>query len=114
MLVYKDMCRSPWWRAQANRLQDLLIAREWINYVPVQTVEQWAAEDGMKVRVREEMNRFWCGHERRVKKIAQKAPWCTYFVRICSKALPWDQSTISMLPPSARTFSGTQPYPGVK
>ena len=73
VLVYKDMCRSPWWRAQANRLQDLLIAREWINYVPVQTVEQWAAEDGMKVRVREEMNRFWCGHERRVKRSANGA-----------------------------------------
>jgi 2-polyprenyl-3-methyl-5-hydroxy-6-metoxy-1,4-benzoquinol methylase len=67
-LVYKDMCRAPWWRAQANRLQDLVIAREWIHYVPVQTVEQWAAQEGMQVRVREDLSRFWCGHELRVMK----------------------------------------------
>ncbi len=68
ILVYKDMCRSPWWRAQANRLQDLVIAREWIHYVPVQTVEEWASDDGMQVVVREDMTRFWCGHELRVMK----------------------------------------------
>jgi len=65
-LVYKDMCRSPWWRAQANRLQDLVIAREWISYVPVAAVEGWARDEGMKVIVREELNRYWCGHELRV------------------------------------------------
>ena len=42
-LVYKDMCLHPWWKAQANRLHDLVIAREVISYVPVQTVEWWAA-----------------------------------------------------------------------
>jgi 2-polyprenyl-3-methyl-5-hydroxy-6-metoxy-1,4-benzoquinol methylase len=66
VLVYKDMCRSPWWRAQANRLQDLLIAREWIHYVPIQDVERWAADEGMQVIVHEDMSRFWCGHELRV------------------------------------------------
>jgi 2-polyprenyl-3-methyl-5-hydroxy-6-metoxy-1,4-benzoquinol methylase len=65
-LVYKDMCRSPWWRAQANRLQDLVIARQWIHYVPIQLVERWAANEGMHVVVREDMNRLWCGHELRV------------------------------------------------
>ncbi len=66
ILVYKDMCRRPYWRAHANRLQDLVIAREWINYVPIEVVEQWAADDGMQVFVREDVNRFWCGHELRV------------------------------------------------
>jgi 2-polyprenyl-3-methyl-5-hydroxy-6-metoxy-1,4-benzoquinol methylase len=65
-LIYKDMCRSPWWRAQANRLQDLVIAREWISYVPIGTVERWATDEGMDVIVREETNRLWCGHELRV------------------------------------------------
>ncbi len=66
VLVYKDMCRRPWWRAQANRLQDLVIAREWIHYVPIQLVERWAADEGMHVVVREDLSRFWCGHELRV------------------------------------------------
>jgi len=66
ILVYKDMCRRPWWRAQANRLQDLVIAREWIHYVPIQSVEKWAGDEGMKVVVRQDMSRFWCGHELRV------------------------------------------------
>ena len=26
-LIYKDMCFRPWWMAQANRLQDLLVTR---------------------------------------------------------------------------------------
>lgn len=65
-LVYKDMCRRPRWRAEANRLQDLVIAREWITYVPVETVERWALDSGMQVVVREEMSRFWCGHQLRV------------------------------------------------
>lgn len=65
-LVYKDMCRRPRWRAHANRLQDLVIAREWIHYVDVDTVEQWAVGKGMQVLARPAINRFWCGHELRV------------------------------------------------
>jgi hypothetical protein len=52
--------------AQANRLQDLAVAREWINYIPVQAVEDWAASHGMRVVLREDMSRLWCGHELRV------------------------------------------------
>ena len=67
-LVYKDMCLHPWWKAQANRLQDLVIAREWISYVPVETVENWAAAEGMKVVLSEDLGRLWCGHELRVMR----------------------------------------------
>ena len=65
-LIYKDMCLRPWWMAQANRLQDLVVAREWIHYVPVQALEDWAASDGMRVVLREDMSRLWSGHELRV------------------------------------------------
>jgi 2-polyprenyl-3-methyl-5-hydroxy-6-metoxy-1,4-benzoquinol methylase len=67
-LVYKDMCLRPWWKAQANRLQDLIVARELINYVPVETVENWAGAEGMQVVLSEDMSRFWCGHELRVMR----------------------------------------------
>ncbi|MGA2883067.1 MAG: class I SAM-dependent methyltransferase [Bryobacteraceae bacterium] len=72
-LVYKDMCLRPWWMAQANRLQDLVVAREWIQYAPIQSVESWAADGGMRVVVREDLSRLWCGHELRVM-IKEGAP----------------------------------------
>jgi 2-polyprenyl-3-methyl-5-hydroxy-6-metoxy-1,4-benzoquinol methylase len=72
-LVYKDMCLRPWWMAQANRLQDLVVAREWIHYAPVQAVENWAASEGMRVVLREDVSRLWCGHELRVM-IRESAP----------------------------------------
>ena len=68
LLVYKDMCIDPWWKAQANRLHDLVISRELISYVPVRTVEDWANSEGMQVVLREDMGRFWYGHELRVMK----------------------------------------------
>jgi 2-polyprenyl-3-methyl-5-hydroxy-6-metoxy-1,4-benzoquinol methylase len=66
VLVYKDMCRRPWWKAQANRIHDLVIAHQWISYVPVEMVERWAQFEGKGVIVREDLNRFWYGHELRI------------------------------------------------
>lgn len=74
ILVYKDMCLRPWWKAQANRLHDLVVAREWITYVPVQTVECWANSEGMRVILREDTNRFWYGHELRVMERTNAGP----------------------------------------
>lgn len=65
-LVYKDMCLRPWWKAQANRLHDLVVARERINYVPVTTVEEWARSEGMETILKEDLSRLWYGHELRV------------------------------------------------
>ncbi len=65
-LVYKDMCRRPWWRAWANRLHDLLLARQWIAYCPIEDVERWASEAGLKLIHRADLNRWWYGHELRV------------------------------------------------
>lgn len=66
VLVYKDMCRRPRWRALANRAHDLLMARQWIHTPPVARVEAWAAGHGL-VRVRA-LDRavLWYGHELRV------------------------------------------------
>jgi 2-polyprenyl-3-methyl-5-hydroxy-6-metoxy-1,4-benzoquinol methylase len=67
-LVYKDMCLRPWWKAHANRLQDLIIARQLISYVPVEMVEDWASTQGMQVILSENVGRFWCGHELRAMR----------------------------------------------
>lgn len=66
LLLYKDMCRSPWWRAQANRLHDLLLARQWIHYVRVATLEHWAMENGLVLEHAESISRYWYGHELRL------------------------------------------------
>ena len=63
LLVYKDMCERPWWKAWGNRLHDLLLARQWIQYVPLAEVIGWAAEAGFTVLRKEEYTRFWYGHE---------------------------------------------------
>ena len=66
ILLYKDMCRRPRWRAAANRLHDLLLARQWIHYLPIEQVEQWATEDGLRLEHAERINMLWYGHELRV------------------------------------------------
>lgn len=62
-LVYKDMCLRPWWRAQANRLHDLVIAQERVNYVPIEKVNEWATARGMQIVARRDETRLWYGHE---------------------------------------------------
>jgi 2-polyprenyl-3-methyl-5-hydroxy-6-metoxy-1,4-benzoquinol methylase len=66
MLLYKDMCRRPRWRAFANRMHDLLVARQRIHYAPVESIETWAAEEGLQLTQSEQMNRLCYGHELRV------------------------------------------------
>ena len=66
IFLYKDMVKRPRWRALANRMHDLVLARQWIHYVPVADVERWAADEEMKLERSELMNRLWYGHELRV------------------------------------------------
>ena len=66
LFLYKDMVERPLWRAVANRLHDLVLARQWIHYVPVRDVEHWAANEGLVVERSELINRWWYGHELRV------------------------------------------------
>jgi 2-polyprenyl-3-methyl-5-hydroxy-6-metoxy-1,4-benzoquinol methylase len=64
--LYKDMVRRPRWRALANRIHDLVLARQWIRYAPVSEVERWAANEGMELERAALINRLWYGHELRV------------------------------------------------
>lgn len=64
--IYKDMCDAPLWRAGMNRLHDLVMARQWIRYVPIESVEAWAQGEGLVLAHKEDINMLWYGHELRV------------------------------------------------
>ncbi len=66
MLLYKDMANHPWFSATMNRLHDLLIARDWIHYVPVNSVEEWAAELALVRTHAETFSRLWYCHDLRI------------------------------------------------
>lgn len=66
LLIYKDMARRPVWKACANRMHDLVMARQWIHYMPILDVKAIVAEEGLTLTVRENMDRFWYAHELRV------------------------------------------------
>ena len=63
LLIYKDMALRPRWRALANRLHDLLIARQWIHYLPLQQAIDWAEAAGYSVVEQRTVNMLWYGHE---------------------------------------------------
>lgn len=71
VLIYKDMCRRPVWRATMNRLHDLVMAKQWICYCPVEDVEAWAGQMGLRLQHGATHNRLWYGHELRVFVKAQ-------------------------------------------
>jgi 2-polyprenyl-3-methyl-5-hydroxy-6-metoxy-1,4-benzoquinol methylase len=66
LLIYKDMCKRPHWRAWANRLHDLVKAKQWIHYRAVTDIEDWAKAQGFELSYRQDMARYWYGHELRI------------------------------------------------
>ena len=72
VLVYKDMCQRPRWRALANRLHDLTLNRQWIHYVPIDQVIEWATDEGgLTLERRSRFNYLVYGHE---LAVFRKAP----------------------------------------
>jgi len=65
-LIYKDMCRRPRWRAAANSLHDLVLARQWIKYAPVDWVEETVVGLGFRCIFAGTADRLWYGHESRI------------------------------------------------
>jgi 2-polyprenyl-3-methyl-5-hydroxy-6-metoxy-1,4-benzoquinol methylase len=66
LLVYKDMARSPAWAAWANRAHDLLLARQWIHYLPIAEVESGAVGSNMRLVRSDSVRLGWYAHELRV------------------------------------------------
>lgn len=63
LFLYKDMVGFPQWRALANSLHDLLLAREWVQYAPKEEIVSWAGDAGMELIQEENINMLWYGHE---------------------------------------------------
>ncbi|MEM6857736.1 MAG: class I SAM-dependent methyltransferase [Pseudomonadota bacterium] len=66
MLIYKDMADEPLLFAAANRLHDLVLARDWITYAPIEEVCSFAAECGLTLKEAKDMRTLWYAHELRV------------------------------------------------
>jgi 2-polyprenyl-3-methyl-5-hydroxy-6-metoxy-1,4-benzoquinol methylase len=62
-LIVKDMGQSSAPRAWANRLHDLLSARQWINYIDMVDVEMVARKHGLRATHRETLDVLWYRHE---------------------------------------------------
>jgi 2-polyprenyl-3-methyl-5-hydroxy-6-metoxy-1,4-benzoquinol methylase len=61
-LVLKDMCARPTWRALANNLHDLVMARQWVHHVAPESVIEWARNSGVRVIHKREASTLWYGH----------------------------------------------------
>jgi 2-polyprenyl-3-methyl-5-hydroxy-6-metoxy-1,4-benzoquinol methylase len=61
-LVYKDIAPRPLWRAWANTVHDLVMARQWVNYVSMADIIKWAEKDGLVLDRAYQVNRLWYGH----------------------------------------------------
>ena len=68
ILLYKDMVDRPHWRAWANRCHDLLLARQWIHYLPLTEVLATAHDEGLTLVHQQRINTLWYGHELAVMK----------------------------------------------
>jgi 2-polyprenyl-3-methyl-5-hydroxy-6-metoxy-1,4-benzoquinol methylase len=66
ILLYKDIGERPRWRALLNRLHDLVVANQWINYRAVKAVEAWMLKCGFEVAEAQSYDRLWYHHELRI------------------------------------------------
>jgi len=73
-LLYKDMAARPRWRAAANTIHDLLLARQWVNHVPVEEVVAMAGRHGLSPHDRGRINLLWYAHEYVVFRKGNAAP----------------------------------------
>lgn len=61
--IYKDMVSKPFWLAWSNRLHDLILARQWIQYRSADDVVTWAQAEGLQLTSRLYQRILWYGHE---------------------------------------------------
>jgi 2-polyprenyl-3-methyl-5-hydroxy-6-metoxy-1,4-benzoquinol methylase len=63
ILIYKDMAERPLWMAWANRLHDLVLARQWIHYFPLDSAISAARDSGFELLEKRADSRLWYAHE---------------------------------------------------
>ncbi len=62
-LLVKDIAPRPRWRAAANTVHDLVLARQWAHYVTLQTLSKWARDEGLSLARAYRLDRLWYGHQ---------------------------------------------------
>lgn len=68
LLIYKDIRSTPFWFAWANRMHDLIVVREWVQYVPISKVGRRLVDLGFSVEQEAQRVMLWYGHELLVTK----------------------------------------------
>lgn len=66
VFLYKDMADGPVWCSGMNRLHDLVMAKQWIRYVPVQQADRWGTRAGLRLETSRDVRMWWYAHEMRV------------------------------------------------
>jgi len=61
-LIIKDMAPRPFWCALANRLHDLVMARQWIHYCEPADVARWVKDSGMTIIETGQCRMLWYAH----------------------------------------------------
>lgn len=61
-LLLKDMVATPRWRALANSLHDLVMARQRVHHVDAEEVAGWVAGPGWRQVYSGRTNMWWYGH----------------------------------------------------
>ncbi|MCC5869648.1 MAG: class I SAM-dependent methyltransferase [Gammaproteobacteria bacterium] len=62
LLIIKDMVARPRWRAAANTLHDLLLAKQWVQHIEDKKVAEIAQSTGFSVVLHKRTNTLWYGH----------------------------------------------------
>lgn len=62
ILLYKDMTRRPRWKAAANRLHDLVLARQWVHYPAAEEVVRLVGQLGLVKEKSVLIDRLWYRH----------------------------------------------------
>lgn len=63
IFLYKDINAQDMPRATANRLHDLVLAQDWVHYLPTERARALAAGAGLTEELYRKINRFWYGHD---------------------------------------------------
>lgn len=63
LLIFKDISPQPWWKAVANRMHDLVMARQWVNYRREHDVASFLRGGGEGQVIDEaRLDRLWYSH----------------------------------------------------
>lgn len=63
MMLYKDIASDDRLRSVANRLHDLILAQQWIHYLPRDQARKAAADAGLAEESYQRVNCLWYPHE---------------------------------------------------